>query len=227
MRLAIHPGPVLAVICALGLGAARASVGEVQLSRILRDRPKLAAVLAAGQELRFEVIAELEEAGPRLRWDRSEPRSGRASELEFAAPDGLVETDRRVVLRLSRRSTGWDQLAGLIFELHNLRGSARFAAIHRAAVIGVIGKDDYVQQMLVQEFVTLQTTQAFLRQYATGLPDAGGDGSALYWQVLQAADTLKEHIRRCKRKGEDLTKRFRELYDREILPELQGRPAGS
>jgi hypothetical protein len=41
---------------------------------------------------------------------------------------------------VSARSTGWDQLTGLVFELHNLKGCRRFYEIHDAALSGTIDK---------------------------------------------------------------------------------------
>jgi hypothetical protein len=45
-----------------------------------------------------------------------------------------------VVFRVSARSTGWDQLTGLVFELHNFKGCRRFYEIHDAALSGTIDK---------------------------------------------------------------------------------------
>ena len=204
------------------------SNGEDQLALILRDRPKLAVILESHSSLRDWVVREFDRTSEGLRplWDPSQPVSGRAAEHEYSSRGrraGKV-ADGTAVFRVSARRTGWDQLTGLVFELHNFRGSRRFEEIHRAAVRGTIDKSAYVRQILEQEILALKTTKEFLRRNVLSLPGAGQDGSTLFWQLLNSEDSLDSHLRRYERRGQDLKEFYEKLYEDEVVPEMRGGP---
>ncbi len=202
------------------------SNGEDQLALILRDRPKLAVILKSHAFLRDWVVREFDGTSGGLRplWDPSEPVSGRAAEHEYPSRGrraGKV-ADGTVVFRVSARRTGWDQLTGLVFELHNFRGSRRFEEIHRAAVSGTIDKSAYVRQIVEQELIAVLATKEFLRRNVLSLPGAGRDESTLFWRLLNSEDSLDGLIQEYKRRGHDLKEHYEKLYEDEVVPEMRG-----
>lgn len=218
---------VLVCWTAVATAGGTSSNGEAQVALILRDRPKLAVILRTHASLRDWVVREFDGAcgGLKPLWDPSAPVSGRAAEHEYpshASRAGKV-ADGTAVFRVSARGTGWDQLAGLVFELHNFRGCGRFEEIHRAAVSGTIDKSAYVRQNLDQELVALQATKEFLRRNVVGLPGAGRDESNLFWRLLNEEDSLDALLQEYKRRGHDLREHFEKLYDQEVVPEMKDR----
>lgn len=167
--------------------------GEAQLEVILKNRPQLAAILMGRDELRQWLVAELNRTRPAPLWDPKEPLSGRAAEHEYPSRGGAAPAGTAVI-RVSSQSTGWDQLAGLVFELHNVRRSGRFAEIYRAAVRGEIGKDEYVQQSLEQEFAALRATRRFFEEYVGEVPESARQSSPLFQQIMEADETLEAHL---------------------------------
>jgi hypothetical protein len=192
--------------------------GDVQLGVILKDRPQLSAVLRGRDELRQWLIAELERKSPAPLWDPAEPVSGRAAEHEYPSRGGAAPLGTAVI-RVSSRASGWDQLAGLVFELHNVRRSGRFAEIYRAAVRGEIDKSEYVRSSLEEEFGALRATRDFLEANVGALPEAAEGSSPLYRQVMQTGDSFEEHLERQAGHGEGLAAHFERLYEKEVVPE--------
>ncbi|HEX2139864.1 MAG TPA: hypothetical protein VHG33_09145 [Woeseiaceae bacterium] len=194
--------------------------GKSQLEVILEDRPQLAAVLMERVEVRNWLVEELGRENPRPLWDPSEPVSGRAAEHEYPSGTGKVPRGTALI-RVSSASPGWDQLAGLLFELHNLRRSASFEEIHQQALRGRIGKSEYVERLLQQEFAALQATREYLNEHLTGVPDAARDGSTLFGQILDTEDTLDAHLEKYSQDGNDLRSHFEQLYEREVAPRVR------
>ncbi|HET6629961.1 MAG TPA: hypothetical protein VFG91_09325 [Woeseiaceae bacterium] len=195
--------------------------GRTQLEVILRDRPQMAAILMDREAIRAWLVEELGTENPQPLWDPAEPVSGRAAEHEYPSRGGAAPAGTAVI-RVSSRPSGWDQLAGLIFELHNLRRSARFEAIHEAAVSGAIDESEYVRRSLQQEFAALLATRRFLAQHVHGMPEDAREGSPLFEQILETADSLEAHLEEQRDKGVDLETYFEELYEQEVVPERRG-----
>lgn len=202
--------------------AAQVSVsGRAQLEVILRDRPQMAAILMEREEIRAWLVEQLATDDPEPLWDPAEPVTGRAAEHEYptrggAAPPGTA------LIRVSSQPSGWDQLAGLVFELHNLRRSAEFEEIHQAAVSGMIGKAEYVRRSLQQEFAALHATKRFLEHNLGGMPEDAQESSPLFEQILHTGDTLETHLESQSDNGVDLKAHFEQLYEREVVPEMSG-----
>lgn len=195
-----------------------ASYGEAQLEVILQDRPQLAAVLMGRGEVRDWLVRELGRDAPKPLWDPTEPVSGRAAEHEYPSRGGTTPAGTALI-RVSSQTSGWDQLAGLVFELHNLRGSGAFEEIQQAAVRGDIDKPAYVQQLLQQEFTALLATRDFLEEHLSGAPEAARDQGTLFGQILHTEATLEAHLRKNDQDGNDLTRHFEQLYEQEVMPE--------
>ncbi|HZD53258.1 MAG TPA: hypothetical protein VE175_09430 [Woeseiaceae bacterium] len=194
--------------------------GERQLGVILNDRPQLAAILEDRKELRHWLITELNRKEPARLWDPAEPVSGRAAEHEYPSRGGAAPAGTAVI-RVSARASGWDELAALVFELHNLHHSGRFAEIYRAAVRGQIDETEYVQRSLAQEFAALRATRRFLETHVGELPDEAKSSSPLYQQIMATEDTLKAHLEKEEGNGRSLTTHFERLYEREVVPEMR------
>lgn len=219
--------PLLIVLLAIGAGGGRPAAaqaednlasGEAQLAVILEDRPQLAAVLRGRDALRHWLIAEFSRKTPAPLWDPTEPVSGRAAEHEYPSRGGAAPAGTAVI-RVSSGVSGWDQLAGLVFELHNVRRSGRFAEIYRAAVRGEIDKAEYVRRSLEEEFAALLATRDFLEQHVGNLPEAARGSSPLYAQVLATEGSFDRHLEMEEREGQGLTRHFERLYEREVVPE--------
>lgn len=192
--------------------------GETQLDVILKDRPQLAAVLRGRDDLRQWLIGEFSRKTPAPLWDPTEPVSGRAAEHEYPSRGGAAPAGTAVI-RVSSSVSGWDQLAGLVFELHNVRRSGRFAEIYRAAVRGEIDKAQYVRRSLEEEFAALVATRDFLVRYVGELPKAARGSSPLYRQVVETGDSFDRHLDEQEHEGRALALHFERLYEREIVPE--------
>ena len=195
--------------------------GRVQLEVILKDRPQIAAILMEREAIRAWLVEELEGNDPRPLWDPSEPVTGRAAEHEYPSRGGAAPVGTALI-RISSQPSGWDQLAGLVFELHNLRRSPVFQEIHRAAVNGAIGKTEYIRRSLQQEFAALHATKLFLGRHLDGMPESAQDSSPLFEQIMNTEDTLEAHLEEQSDRGVDLTAHFARLYEQEVLPELRG-----
>ena len=219
----------LLLTAAFGAAAEPAAIqaavsGQVQLEVILKDRPQIAAVLTEREAIRAWLAEELEGDDPRPLWDPSEPVTGRAAEHEYPSPGGAAP-EGTAVIRISSQSSGWDQLAGLVFELHNLRRSSVFQEIHRAAVTGAIDRTEYIRRSLQQEFAALHATRLFLARHLDGMPKTAQESSPLFEQIMDTEDTLEAHLEEQSGRGVDLTAHFARLYEQEVLPELRGTDA--
>jgi hypothetical protein len=195
--------------------------GGAQLEVILQDRPQLAAIVMERDEIRAWLIEELGTDDPEPLWDPAEPVTGRAAEHEYPSRGGAAPAGTALI-RVSSEPSGWDQLAGLVFELHNLRRSAEFESIHEAAASGAIGKAEYVQRSLEQEFAALRATRRFLEQLLEGVPEDARESSPLFEQILQTEDSLEAHLETQRDEGVDLTAHFEQLYEREVKPGMRG-----
>jgi hypothetical protein len=192
--------------------------GDTQLGVILEDRPQLAAVLRGRDELREWLVTQFNGKAPAPLWDPTEPVSGRAAEHEYPSRGGAAPAGTAVI-RVNSQASGWDQLAGLVFELHNVRRSERFAEIHRAAVRGQIGKDEYVRRSLAEEFAALRATREFLERHVGALPESAQGSSPLYRQVMETGDNFEQHLESQEKNGAGLKQHFEQLYEREVIPE--------
>lgn len=195
--------------------------GRMQLDVILEDRPQIAAILMEREELRDWLVEELSSTNPQPLWDPTEPVTGRAAEHEYPSRGGAAPAGTALI-RISSQPSGWDQLAGLVFELHNLRRSPVFEEIHRAAVSGAIGKTEYIRRSLQQEFAALHATKLFLARHVEGIPENAQESSPLLEQIMDSEDTLEAHLEEQSGRGVDLTAHFSRLYEQEVLPELRG-----
>jgi hypothetical protein len=195
--------------------------GQTQLEVILRDRPQMAAILMDRERIRAWLVEELGTENPQPLWDPAEPVSGRAAEHEYPSRGGAAPAGTAVI-RISSQPSGWDQLAGLIFELHNIRRSGHFEDIHEAAVSGAIDKSEYVRRSLQQEFAALHATKRFLAQQVDGMPEDAQESSPLFEQIMETDDSLEAHLEEQRDKGVDLETHFEDLYEQEVVPERRG-----
>ncbi len=204
----------------LTAGAAQADVGRPEeahsedaaatesYEQFLADRPSVAALLATRDSLRLWIARELAgtTTGLVTVWDPAEPVSGRKAEHDYVAQPGAV------VFRVSERQSTWDQVAGMVFELHNAMGHETFEEIHQRALRGEINKSQFVQQVLEQEFVALRKTQVFLARHLSGESPRVRE-NRLISRLLNASPSLDEHMRGLARA--DFIKFYEELYDQE------------
>ena len=216
---------LLLAVCVPARAAIQAAIsGPTQLEVILKDRPQIAAILMDRQDIREWLIEELGSGNPQPLWDPTEPLTGRAAEHEYPSRGGAAPAGTALI-RVNSQRSGWDQLAGLVFELHNLRRSARFEEIHRAAVSGAIDKPEYIRRSLRQEFAALHATKRFFEQHIDGIPENARKSSPLFEQIMETEDTLEAHLEEQSGKGLDLTVHFDRLYEQEVAPRRRGTDA--
>jgi hypothetical protein len=195
----------------------------------MNDRPKVARILQAYSGLYGWLVQTFDTArgGYKPLWDSAEPVSGRAAEHEYPSNNrrrGIV-AEGTVVFRVSSHQTGWDQLAGLIFELHNFRSATQFGEIHTAAVSGEIDRQTYIRRNIEQEFMAVQATKMFLIKNVLPLRGAQGQENRLLWALVRSADTVDEMLRTNEQKGYDLRDHYQLLYNTEVVPEMQAEAA--
>ena len=190
------------------------SRAQAQLAALLRDRPKLATTLETRPKVRDWILQRLDEADPPIYWDPMPPVSGRAAEWD--ARDSTV-----TALRIDGSPSGIDQLAHLLFELHNVQGYASFACIHEEAVRGTISRDEYASQMLEQEFRALIAVRAFYREYLSDLSPSEEKKARSYYRLLYGTGSFEEHVRKSLERGVDLRDHYRFLFDSIVLAERE------
>jgi hypothetical protein len=191
----------------------------------MNDRPKAARILQADADLYGWLVQTFDTArgGYMPLWDSAEPVSGQAAEHEYPSDNsrrGIV-AEGTVVFRVSSHQTGWDQLAGLIFELHNFRGATQFEEIHTAAVSGAIDEQTYIRRNIEQEFVAVRATKVFLITNVLPLRGARGKENSLLWALVRSSDTVDEMLRRNEQRGYDPRDHYEMLYNTEVVPEIQ------
>jgi hypothetical protein len=144
--------------------------------------------------------------------------SGRAAEWD--ARDPAV-----TLLRIAGSPSGIDQLAHLVFELHNVRGYRSFASIHEQAVRGEITRDEYASRMLEQEFRALVAAREFYREHLSDLSQAEEKEARSYYRLAHGAGSLEEHASQARRRGVDLRDHYRAIFDSIVLAERKHRQA--
>lgn len=221
---AISVALFLVAVCLPAFAVTEGAIsGQTQLEVILKDRPQIAAILMDRQEIREWLVDELGSGDPQPLWDPAEPVTGRAAEHEYPSRGGSAPAGTALI-RVNSQRSGWDQLAGLVFELHNLRRSARFEEIHRAAVSGAIDKPEYIRRSLQQEFAALHATKLFLERRMGGMPPENArESSPLFRQIMETKDTLEAHLEEQSAHGLDLTEHFDRLYEQEVAPKRRER----
>jgi hypothetical protein len=192
------------------------SHGELQVLRMCAERPALARALADHSVIRAWLVDELDgrSVGFPIAWDGAEPVTGRAAEHEFAI---ACEVGR---LRVASGASGLDQLAGLVFELENLRGLETFEAAWQAALRGEIGRLEFTRRMAACEFGALTRTRTFLERHLGPISMLELRDHPLTAHLLDASPSLEEQARKYRRLGHEVGRHFAAAYDHEIRPRL-------
>ena len=196
--------------------AAETRHAEAQLSAILQDRPRLAMSLEPRPEVQEWILEQFRETAPPMFWDSEPPVSGRLAEWDGRDPEVTI-------LRVDASPSGIDQLAHLLFELHNVQGYAVFDSVHEKAIRDEITRDEYASQMLEQEFRALLAARSFFRAHLSDLSQAEEREARTYNRLLHGTDSFEEHLREQRERGHDLFDDFRMLYDTMVIPERKER----
>ena len=212
--LAVAGGPLL-LLAQVGPAAERTHA-MTQLSAILRDRPRLAVSLEPRPEVREWILEQFRKTVPPLFWDSKSPVSGRLAEWDGRDPEVTL-------LRIDGSPSGIDQLAHLLFELHNVKGYDVFDSIHEKAIRDEITRDEYASQMLAHEFRALLAARAFYRSHLSDLSQAEKREARSYYRLLHGTDSFEEHLREQRERGHDLFDHYRMLYDSMVIPERKER----
>ena len=194
--------------------AAEATHAEAQVAALLDDRPRLASALEARPKVRQWVLTRFRETRPPLFWSADPPVSGRLAEWDGRDPE-------RTLLRIDGKPGGIDQLAHLLFELHNVQGYQVFDEIHEGAVRGEVTREDYATQMLEEEFRALLAARAFYREHVSDLSANEARQARSYYRLLHGTDSFEEHLAESVERGHDLRDHYRKLYDDLVVPERQ------
>lgn len=215
MLRAIRQLALLALLLPLPAGAAGTpGHGEAQVLRMSRERPALGRAIADRPGLRAWLIRELDgrSTGFPIEWDGAEPVTGCPAEHEYPIGPGAAK------VRVRANISGLDQLAGLVFELQNVRGFGAFEAAWQAALRGEIGRHEFTARMMACEFEALERTRALLACSIGPVFLLDLDEHPLTAHLLDASPTLEAQIRKYRRLGYDMESHFVGIWDREIEP---------
>ena len=213
IRHSLHSVPACLAAVALVTSAAQAAV----IDDIQRSRPDIAAELADRPAVRTWIAAQFDADVIDLKvlWEAVEPKSGRAAEHEYLSSRGPV------VIRVTERVSPLDQLAGLIFELHNMRGYRVFAQIYQDAVEGRIGPEEYGLRNLAQEFEARVANRAFLLEHFSDVPARELAGHRVLAGLLQPVASPADQLAQARRQGGDLLEHYHEIFDAYVVPERE------
>jgi ketosteroid isomerase-like protein len=201
-------------ICGLWLalvGTASAAV----IDDIERDRPRIVRALDGRDAVRAWIEKHFSGGAIELhvRWDPAEPKSGRAAEHEYLTGRGPVE------VRVSKHHSGLDQIAGLVFELHNMEGYRVFEKVYADAVTGKIGPEEFALRNLNQEFEARVATRKFLERHFGDVSRRDLRDHRLLDALLEPVPTPEAQLEAARKKGGDLREHYFKLFESDIVPE--------
>lgn len=204
------------LIVPTGAAAGPEGHGEAQVRRMCAERPAIALALADHPALRAWIVAELDgrATGFPIAWDAAEPNTGRVAEHEFSLGHDMAR------LRVRSSASGLDQLAGVVFELQNIRGFETFEAAWQAALRGEIGRPEFTRRMAACEFAALTRTRALLEAHLGPMSMLELRDHPLTGHLLDASPSLEEQVLKYRRLGYDIVTHFDATYDHEIKPRM-------
>lgn len=131
--------------------------GELQLSRMLNDRPGMKFIDVSHSEIRDWVIRKFAGAGPlfRIHWNPAEPEDGFDSDSRIPTPteDGWI----RIKTQLDVEEA-WHCA---VFELINANKYKQFSVLYGRAISGRINKEDWIRSNTRLEYQTLMDAADF------------------------------------------------------------------
>lgn len=182
-----------------------------ELAEFARDRPVAATFLKQMPE----VVAFLLQAfrgdytSVPLDWERKEPQGNAYAEN---TPD---DDSSFILIRVSSKLNGPDQVAALVYECRNAQNEKRFAEIIREAYLGRKGKEDFIHDILRLEHVKMKETRAFLTSMEPfRILDPAG--TEFYQKMLGTPEGFEEfiaYLHRIKRPDYDVFDMYSKFFD--------------
>lgn len=157
--------------------------GEIQLRRLLEDRPALASCVSPGDELWNWTVRKLagEDAGRPIEWDAKDP-SPFDGDTDL---DGGLDSDGQIWIQIGDVQDGsleerCDNLwARLVLELYRAADFSRTSELRLRVRYGRISLDEYVLARMALEERAIEKTRAF---YVTSFaPSRLSQGAQQLW----------------------------------------------
>ncbi len=182
---------------------------------IERDRPRVAVELDERSTVREWIEEQFsgDAIAMEVHWSPDEPISGRAAEHEYLTARGPV------VVRVSQTRSALDQLAALIFELHNMHGYRVFDQVYLDAVTGKIGPEEYALRNLGQEYEALVATRAFLTTHFRDVPSRELSGHKVLRALLAPVPTLEAQLAEARKGRGDVGEFYHDAFEAYVVPE--------
>ncbi len=175
------------------------------------DRPRLAAALDSQPEIHEWAAHEFAGQGSGLLfgWDPAAPISGFDAEHH--------PTEGGAVIRIREDLSGLDQMACLVFEMHNARGKERFEEVTTQALNGQLDREQFVRAMVEQETRAELATRRFLRETFRMPTSRGLDQHPHLAASLLSDATSEEIVDHALREG-GYRQFYEDAYDRLPVP---------
>jgi hypothetical protein len=147
------------------------SHGEVELRRMLRDRPAMALYISEGDELWKWSVRQFDgrRVGVKVCWDGTTPASGRWAECtppRYGENGRIAVADRYPVGSVGGEPLSFGQLwFGFVFEAHNIRNAASCCDLELRAIQGGVSREEWVQQCVRYEYDALVQTREFCETF--------------------------------------------------------------
>jgi len=149
------------------LTASNLQDGEMQLQRMLEDRPKMAQHIAKGDALWNWAVRQFAGDFRQIVWS-SQPPDRLECESECSSDDVPAISVRATWTHGAKNSEkkSFSELwACAIFEIFNARNNKRFQELRREAVAGKLSRDEYVRGFLAAERSTAILQHDFFEQF--------------------------------------------------------------
>jgi hypothetical protein len=121
--------------------------------------------------------------------------------------------DETVWIFVRENQTPFDEWSSVIFEMLNSEGEKRFKELAKEARTGSISKDDFVREVMKQEFQAVKKTQALIRSFKLSQQEI--EESYFYNRFIQCPDDFEGFLSYKKRVSpkRDQIKEYSRLYD--------------
>ena len=180
------------------------------VSLLLEDRPEIAELLKGHDDLKrwlFEQFSGKATKFPIL-WDPREPKMSDTAECS------RPWKNKSAKIRVSRGLSGLDQLAGVAYELFNIRNDERFSRIWKKAFKGKIDKQKYILEADWFEYKAMKKCRRFLKNHQSVFATA--DDSDRIYNTIMFVPSFRKYL-----KGNTNETYFARTYDEKIVPRLK------
>jgi tetratricopeptide (TPR) repeat protein len=151
------------------LSAEALAHGEVQVERMLKDRPEMAKHVTKGDKIWTWAVRKFagEDLGALIDWNAGSPAPFEGcSRLPVENQHAFIQVSANDLDQIPPSPATFDELwSTAVFELNNVRSSPDWAKTWAQVVDKKVQRDDYVLAMLNSEELATQRTRAFYAKY--------------------------------------------------------------